>query len=135
MKPEGLPDYLIVAAAGEFQPGLAVRLQFGMKQKMDFTYIAFIEDGPLTLSKAMILERFDRIRKCSLSDYADPRSAFEGRIEAEVLTSTEIRAAIKHCHAYAGTKIYPPIYLKSLEASLRINPKSDCLVACEQLYV
>jgi hypothetical protein len=135
MKKERLPDYLIVAAAGEYQAGLAVRLQFGMNQKNDFTYIAFIHDHPLTLTKATILERFDQIRNYSLLDYADPRSAFDGQIDVQVLTSAEIRAAIKHYHACAGAKMCPTGYLKSLEASLRINPKSDCLVACEKLYL
>jgi hypothetical protein len=135
MKKEGLPDYVIVAAAGEFQAGLAIRLHFGMNQKRDFTWIAFIRDHPLTLTKATILERFDQVRKCSLLDYVDPRSAFDGRIEVEVLTSAKIRAAIKYYHAHARVKIYPPGYLESLEASLQINPKSDCLVACEKLYL
>ena len=135
MKKVGLPDYVIVAAAGEFEAGLAVRLQFGMNQKRDFTCIAFLQDHPLTLTKATILERFDQVRKYSFLDYADPRNAFDGRIEVEVLTIAEIRAAIKNYHAYARVNICPAGYLKSLEASLQINPKSDCLVACEKLYL
>lgn len=134
MKTQPIPKYVIVAAAGEFKPGLVVKIQFGMIQKNDFLYIDFIYRRPITLKKAMLIERFDQIRNLFPADYAEPEQAFNGNITVEVLTVAEIRSAIKHYRANAKSIKFPPGYLKGLEAALNINAKSDCLVACEKLY-
>lgn len=133
MKITGIPEYLIVAAAGEFEPGLAVMLRFGMNKKKYFSYIAFIHKSPLTLTKTVLLDRFDRIRNLSLMDYADPREDFNGTVQVRTLTCAEIRKAIKHCRHHARSMALPAEHLRNLEAALRINPKSDCLVACEKV--
>jgi|SRR5579863_7084680 len=134
MSSEPIPNYLIVAAAGEFKPGFAVRLKFGMRRKKHFSFIAFIYESPITLTKAALLEKFDQIRNAFLMDYADPREDFNGKIEVENLSSAEIRAAIKNCRDYGIEMSFPVGYLQSLEAALRINPEIDCLVAFEKLY-
>lgn len=128
----GLPEYLIVAAAGEFGAGLAVSLQFGMRKTGPISFIAFIFKSPVTLAKIELLERFDQIR--NLSPMADPRECFDGTIEVKILTKKEIHDAIKHYHVWMRSMKFPAEYLNHLEASLRINPKSDCLVACEMVY-
>ena len=134
MKTEALPVYLIVAAAGEFQPGLAIRLTFEMRRKNNFSHIAFICKSPLTLTKTELLRIFDRVRNLFVVDYADPREAFTGKIEVEALTGSEINAAIKFYHDYAGVVEFPPEYLANLETALQINSICDCIVACEKLY-
>ena len=134
MSSEPIPNYLIVAAAGEFEPGLAVRIKFGMRRKKHFSFIAFIFESPITLTKAALLEKFDQIRNTFLTDYADPRGDFNGEIEVETLSRAKIHAAIKNCHDYGNEMSFPIGYLQSLEAALRINPESDCLVAYDKLY-
>jgi hypothetical protein len=134
MKTEALPEYLIVAAAGEFEPGLAVGLRFGMKQMNDFLCVVFIYERPVTLTKATLLEQFDQIWNLFPMDYADPRQAFDGEIDVHALTTEEIHAAIKEYHACVDVLSFPTRYLSCLEKALQINPKSDCLVACEKLY-
>ena len=134
MKIEALPEYLIVAAAGEFEAGLAVGVQFGMRKKSAISFIAFIFKSPITLTKTELLERFDQIRKSSLMDFADSRECFDGTIEVKILSEKEIHDAIKHYHVCARAMQFPAEYLNHLKASLRINPKSDCLVACEMVY-
>lgn len=32
MKENGLPDYIFVAVAGDYEPGLAVQLRFGIEE-------------------------------------------------------------------------------------------------------
>ena len=134
MKTEELPEYLIVAVAGKFKPCLAIRIKFGMRCHNDFSYIAFIYKSPITLTKTAQLERFDRIRNSLRTHYADPREAFDGEIEVEVLTSAEIKLAIKYYHDSASIVEFPPEYLANLETSLQVNSKSDCIVACEKVY-
>jgi hypothetical protein len=134
MKTKELPDYLIVAAAGEFEAGLAVSLQFGMRKKGSISFIAFIFKSPITLTKAELHERLDQIRNLSLMGFADPSECFDGTIEVKILSEKEIHDAIKRYHGFAMAMQFPAEYLNHLEASLRINPKSDCLVACEMVY-
>ena len=129
-----MPEYLIVAAAGEYKPGLAVRLQFKMSKKNDFIFIAFIHKKPITFTKACLLYKFDQLRNLFATEYADPREAFNGHIEVEILTASEIRVAIKDYEDFAKAFNFYPKYLKNLKAALQLNPKSDCLVAFETLY-
>ena len=134
MQQEEIPKYLLVAAAGNFEPGLAVGLRFGMKSKNSFFLIFFIYDKALTLSQEELLNEFDQVRNLFVMDYADPRKAFDGNIECDALTAAEIRAAIKAYHQYANVLKFPPGYLQNLEKALEINPRSDCIVAFEKLH-
>ena len=134
MHQEEMPKYLLVAAAGEFEPGLAVGIRFGMKSKNGFFLIVFIYDKALTLSQEDLLTEFDQVRNVFVMDYADPRVAFDGNIQSDVLTETEIRAAIKAYHQYANVLKFSPGYLQNLEKALEINPRSDCIVAFDTLY-
>ena len=134
MKKKELPGLLIIAAAGHFEPGLAIRGCFGMNAKSKFSYVTFIYGRPIVLARETLLERFDRARRLFPRKYADPRKAFNGQIEVETLSSTEIRDAIEHYHVYAKAMTFPAEYLRNLESALKINPKSDCLVACETVY-
>jgi hypothetical protein len=81
-----------------------------------------------------LFEKFDETRNLFLTDYADPREAFDGSIEVKTLSEREIRDAIRYYHAYANIMTFTIGYLKNLESALQINPKSDCLVACEKVY-
>jgi hypothetical protein len=78
MSSEPIPNYLIVAAAGEFKPGLAVRVKFGMRRKKHFSFIEFIYESPVTITKAVLLEKCDQIKNVFPTDYADPREDFNG---------------------------------------------------------
>jgi hypothetical protein len=131
---EAFPEYLIVAAAGKFDPGLAVSLQFGIIKKSTISFITFIFKSPITLTRDDLIERFDQIRNLLPKDYPRPKEAFDGTIEVKILSVAEIHDALKHFHVHARTMSFPAYYLQNLEAALQINPKSDCLVACEKVY-
>lgn len=123
-----VPEYLIVAAAGVFAPGLAICLRFDVLRKHNLSYIVFIDQKPVILTKSMLLERFNKILNC-----ADLRKVFDGKIEVQTLTEAEIRVAIRQFHDNTEQAEFPTVYLQSLEKALDINPKSDCLVAFEKV--
>lgn len=133
MHKEELPEHLIVAAAGEFEAGLAVRLWFEMKEKKSFSIIVFLLDEAVTLTKEDLLWEFDQIRSLFVMDYADPRELFTGKINADAMTEAQIMDAIAAYHHFSKVLQFPPEYLQNLEKALQINPKSDCLVAFEKL--
>jgi hypothetical protein len=134
VKTNAIPKHLLVAAAGKFEPGLAIGMRFKLKGGNSLFFIEFIYGKPLAFKREQFLRTFDQIEFLALPIHHDLRKAFNGKIEVEALTEVEIRAAIEHYHKCAAFWQFPSDYLKNLERALEINTRSDCLVAFEALY-
>ena len=134
MKAKLIPEHLLVAAAGEFEPGLAIGLRFSLKGGQSLFFIVFMYDKPLAFTRAQLLRTFDRIETLALPTPLNLREAFNGKIEVEALTEAEIHAAIENYDCCADVWQFPHDYLQSLKRALEINRKSNCLVAFETLY-
>ena len=124
----------MVAVAGEFEPGLAIGIRFKLKRGKSLFFIEFMYRKPLVFKREQLLRTFDRIEKLALPVRHDLCKAFSGVIEIEALTEAEIHIAIENYHSCADVWQFPHDYLKNLERALKINPKSNCLVAFEALY-
>ena len=133
MRTKVVPKYIFIAAAGEFEFGLAIGLRFGIKRNKFISFIIFMQHSPMTLTGEYLFGELDRIGKLALMGATQPSEAFTGKIEAEALTEAEILGSIKDYHRYAESGNFPPDYLKNLERALSINSKSDCIVGIECL--
>jgi hypothetical protein len=133
MRTKVIPKFIFIAAAGEFEFGLAIGLRFALKKKQSMTFIIFMQRSPMTFTGEYLFGELDRIGKLALMGATKPSENFTGKIEAEALTEAEIFGAIKDYHRYAGLWNFPPGYLKNLEKARSINPKSDCIVGIECL--
>ncbi len=128
-----LPENVIVTAKGEFKPGLAVGLKFGMSKKNDYSYIVFLDSkGTAKIAKDELLREFDESQKLFGMDYCNPREFFTGRIETHVLSKDEIERAIS---AYGTFKnySYPPNHLNNLKIAQTSNAGNDCVISVEQV--
>lgn len=134
MKIKAIPKHLLVAAAGAFEPGLAIGMRFRLKGGQSLFFIVFIYDKPLAFTRSQLLRTFDRIETLALPAPLNLRKAFNGEIEVEALTVAEINTAIQNYHSCTNVWQFPHDYLQSLERALDINRKSNCLVAFETLY-
>ncbi len=133
MRTKVVPKYIFIAAAGEFEFGLAIGLRFGIKRNKFISFIIFMQHSPMKFTGEYLFGELDRIGKLALMGSTQPSEDFTGKIEAEALTEAEILGAIGDYHRYAGSWNFPPDYLKNLEKALSINPKSDCIVGIECL--
>ena len=127
------PNKVIVTAKGEFKPGLAIRLKFGMSKKNDYSYIAFLDsEGIAKVTKDELLRDFDESQKLFGMDYCNPREYFTGRIETHVLSKEEIERAISACGTFKNCA-YPPNHLANLKIALLSNAENKCVVSVEQV--
>ena len=123
------PENIIVVARGQFQPGVAVRITFGMAEKNDFDYITFLDaTGRAEISREQLLRSFDQERQFFLMDFADPRTAFNGDIQAELLTKEDVETAIEAYGKFSSHYDYPHGYLDGLKLALTANPQSRCTI-------
>jgi hypothetical protein len=126
-----IPTKIIVTAIGEFKPGLAVILKFGMSQKNDYHYIVFLgDDGKAQVGADELLREFDQTRNFFLMDFKNPREFFNGHIEARFLKKEEIEKAITGMFKYYD---YPQNYLENLKRAITVNHESKCTVAVEKI--
>jgi hypothetical protein len=126
-----MPRYIFIAAAGEFESGLAIGLRFELKQKRSISFIVFMQFSPITFTGEYLFGELDRIGRLALMGATQPSEDFTGNIEAEALTEAEILGAIGNYHRYSASWNFPPNYLNDLEKALEINPKSNCIVGIE----
>ena len=134
MKAKTIPQHLFVAAAGEFEPGLAIGIRFKLKGGESLFFIVFMYGKTLAFTREQLFRTLDRIETLALPARLNLRQEFNGEIEVEPLTEGEIHTAIANYRSCANSWQFPPDYLQCLERALAINPKSDCLVAFETLY-
>ena len=134
MKTNLIPEHLLVVAAGDFEPGLAIGMRFGLKGGQSLFFIVFMYDKPLAFTREQLLRTLDRIETPGLPTSLNFLEAFNGEIEVEALTEAEIHTAIENYHSCANVWQFPRDYLQSLERASEINRKSNCLVAFEALY-
>ncbi len=124
-----IPDKFIITAEGEFKPGLAVLLRFGMSEKNDYYYFVFLDDkGQAEVSIDELLKSFDQDRNFFLMDYSNPRFAFTGQVEAHVKTSKEIEGVMREYEKYKRHFNFPPNYLENLKKALSANLESHCTI-------
>jgi hypothetical protein len=124
MKPttgKPVPERIIVTASGSaFYDGVAVMLRFGMVQKNDFAYLAFLDrDGRAEITKSDYLRLFDEMINYALMDYHNPRGAFNGTVSADVMTQVQVEGAI-HAHSLYSGFPYPEGYRECLINALRL---------------
>ena len=129
-----IPQKVIVTASGEFQPGVAVNLQFKASAKNDFNYIVFLNnEGRGEIQRSELLQDFDQARHFFVMDYNDPRIVFTGVIDARILSKKEVEDAIVAYNNFNPHWKYRPGYLDDLKRALFSNAKSRCAVNVEQV--
>jgi hypothetical protein len=134
VKSKAVPEYLVVAVAGEFEPGLAIGIRFKLKGDQSLFFIVFMYAKPLIFTREQLLKKFDRVEALASPASLNLRQAFKGKIEVEILTETEIQTAIEDYHSCSKACQLPHNHLQNLQRALEINRKSDCLVAFETIY-
>jgi hypothetical protein len=128
-----IPEKVIVTAKGEFKPGLAVRLKFGMSRKNDYIYTAFLDsEGVANVPVNELLRSFSEDQKLFLMDFCDPREFFTGHIEAHVLSKEEIEKSISAIDTFKHYD-YPSNHLENLKRALVSNAESKCVISVEQI--
>ncbi|SRR6266478_7259488 len=131
-----IPKKINVMAKGNYKSGLAVILRFQMKKKNDFYYTVFLDErGEARVEENELLRSFDQDRNLFLMDYVDPRTMFNGQIEARILTRKEIETTIREHETYKLHVSYPPDYLAKLKAALRVNLECNCTLTVEQINI
>jgi hypothetical protein len=121
-----LPALVTIKVSPAPQFELAVRILFGMSKKNDFYYVIFVDaNGNAKVSAEELLRQFDETRSMFLMDYVDPRSSFDGRITAEVLSDLDLQRAIAAFELFRGTVAFPKDYERNLGNAASRGQKPD----------
>jgi hypothetical protein len=117
-----LPDIVVVRANGATNyDGIAVKLTFFMNVKNNFAYLAFLNpEGVAEIKKSEYLAEFDKDCNFFIMDYTNPRSVFSGKIEAKILTESELKSAIKTYESFCNHFPYSDGYRERLEKALAV---------------
>ena len=114
------PQYVVVRADSPQAIGLAVSLSFHMNKKNDFNYIVFLDaNGQARVSQDELLEVFDKEGNVFLMDYANPRTAFTGKVSALILNASDIQQAFEAYQRYKSFLVYPDHYEDRLKAAIK----------------
>ncbi len=106
--------------------GVAVNLRFEMHSKNNFDYMVFLnDDGFATVSAEELLRTFDEDRSMFIMDYDDPRLAFNGRITAKVLSTSELHSALEALETFRGKCSFPVGYESKLRNALADGQNPD----------
>ena len=101
--------------------GMGVNVCFVMQAKNHFNYFVFLdENGTAELSKSEYLPFFDQERSAFMMDYADPRIAFAGMIEAKLLDKADLEAAVRACDSFHDMFKYPEAHRERLQKGLAL---------------
>jgi hypothetical protein len=91
--------------------GLAVYLCFAMSRKNNFHYLVFLDSaGSAAVSGNELLKSFDEQCDNSLMDFANPRTAFTGRVTAEVLSAAQLDDALNAFQMFRRHFSFPAGY-------------------------
>ena len=110
-------------------------LRFEMKQKNNYSVVAFLDDeGKAELTGQDLLHLFNQDKDSFPMDYIDPFVGFTGQITAHVLGQRGIEQALDAYHTYKNMLSYPPGYeLALVRAKNQTAPEAGCAVVVEQM--
>jgi len=120
-----LPALVAIKVSPAPQFELAVRIRFGMSKKNDFYYVIFVDANGNAKVSAEELSQFDETRSVFLMDYVDPRSSFDGRITADVLSDLDLQREIAAFELFRGTVAFPKGYERNLGNAASRGQKPD----------
>lgn len=121
MKPSApLPNSIVVRVLPRPVEGVAVCLTLEMTVKNDFNYTIFLDHtGIIELGVSELVQAFDWTREFFVMDYSDPRTHFDGKISARVLSDSELAHAMTAFENFNGKYPFPENYEKNLRAAIR----------------
>jgi DNA integrity scanning protein DisA with diadenylate cyclase activity len=102
-----------------------------MVRRNDFHYTVFLgETGTAAISMEELLRWFDEERSAFIMDYVDPRIGFSGKVEARLLSPSDMKRALKAFEQYRRYLPYPDNYEHQLRSAFD-KPQNPCAYRAE----